>query len=59
MTSDNATGVVVLVTGGSGFIGQHIIKQLLENRDSLGIREIRSVDIVPYKNRIGKFVAFL
>ncbi|XP_030373217.1 3 beta-hydroxysteroid dehydrogenase/Delta 5--_4-isomerase type 1 [Scaptodrosophila lebanonensis] len=46
-------GDVVLVTGGSGFLGQHIIKQLLEKREELGIREIRSLDIVPYKNNIG------
>ncbi|KAH8234795.1 hypothetical protein KR032_003211 [Drosophila birchii] len=47
------TGEVVLVTGGSGFLGQHLIKQLLERKEELGIREIRSLDIVPYKNNIG------
>jgi len=44
---------VLLVTGGSGFLGQHLIKQLLERKEELGIKEIRSLDIVPYKNNIG------
>lgn len=51
--SNAGTGDVVLVTGGSGFLGQHIIKLLLEQRRELGIKEIRSLDIVPYKNNIG------
>ncbi|XP_017081138.1 3 beta-hydroxysteroid dehydrogenase/Delta 5--_4-isomerase [Drosophila eugracilis] len=49
----NKSGEVVLVTGGSGFLGQHLIKQLLERKEELGIKEIRSLDIVPYKNNIG------
>ncbi|XP_062129759.1 3 beta-hydroxysteroid dehydrogenase/Delta 5--_4-isomerase [Drosophila sulfurigaster albostrigata] len=52
MTSNDG-GDVVLVTGGSGFLGQHIIKLLLEQRKELNIKEIRSLDIVPYKNNIG------
>ncbi|KAM8709200.1 hypothetical protein ACLKA7_016072 [Drosophila subpalustris] len=51
--SSNDGGEVVLVTGGSGFLGQHIIKLLLEQRQELGIKEIRSLDIVPYGNNIG------
>ncbi|XP_037932308.1 3 beta-hydroxysteroid dehydrogenase/Delta 5--_4-isomerase type 1 [Teleopsis dalmanni] len=46
-------GEVVLVTGGSGFIGQHLIKQLLRDREGLGIAEVRSLDIAPYKDTIG------
>ncbi|XP_023176048.2 3 beta-hydroxysteroid dehydrogenase type 7 isoform X2 [Drosophila hydei] len=49
----NSDGEVVLVTGGSGFLGQHIIKLLLEQHKELGIKEIRSLDIVPYSNKIG------
>ncbi|EDV96693.1 3 beta-hydroxysteroid dehydrogenase/Delta 5--_4-isomerase type 1 [Drosophila grimshawi] len=50
---ESSAGDVVLVTGGSGFLGQHIIKMLLEQRKELNIKEIRSLDIVPYKNKIG------
>lgn len=46
------TGEVVLVTGGSGFIGQHILKQLLKDKQELGIKEIRTVDILPFENKI-------
>ncbi|XP_053676118.1 3 beta-hydroxysteroid dehydrogenase/Delta 5--_4-isomerase [Anopheles nili] len=42
---------VVLVTGGSGFYGQHLIR-LLQERDSK-VREIRVVDLNPYENRLG------
>ncbi|XP_017157120.1 3 beta-hydroxysteroid dehydrogenase/Delta 5--_4-isomerase [Drosophila miranda] len=52
-SGSGGAGDVVLVTGGSGFLGQHLIKQLLERRKELGIREVRSLDIVPYKNNIG------
>lgn len=53
MSNGAVGGDVVLVTGGSGFLGQHIIKLLLEQRKELGIKEIRSLDIVPYRNNIG------
>lgn len=49
----SSEGEVVLVTGGSGFLGQHLIKLLLEQRKELGIKEIRSLDIVQYSNNIG------
>ncbi|XP_055380707.1 3 beta-hydroxysteroid dehydrogenase/Delta 5--_4-isomerase type 2 isoform X1 [Condylostylus longicornis] len=44
---------IVLVTGGSGCIGQHIIKLLIEKKDELGVKEIRSIDLKKYENQIG------
>lgn len=52
MTKSNEE--IVLITGGSGFLGQHIIKLLLQEKDNLGIKEIRSIDLQPYTNAIGK-----
>lgn len=42
---------VVLVTGSSGFLGQHIVK-LLQEQDKT-VREIRLFDIRPYENKLG------
>lgn len=38
--------------GGSGFLGQHIVKQLQERDDD--VKEIRIIDLKPYKNKLGK-----
>lgn len=40
-------GEVVMVTGASGFLGQHIIKQLLEQGEFL-IKEVRTFDLQPF-----------
>ena len=48
------SGDVVLVTGGSGFLGQHIVK-LLQERAS-DVREIRVFDKTPYQNKLGVHV---
>ena len=42
---------VILVTGASGFIGQHVIKHLQEN--DRNVKEIRCLDIRPYVNNLG------
>lgn len=44
---------VVLVTGGSGFLGQHVIKhlQILANH----VKEIRVLDIVDYVQKLGAY----
>ena len=39
-------------SGGSGFLGQHIVKQLQENDPK--VREIRILDLKPYVNYLGK-----
>lgn len=42
---------VVLVTGSSGFLGQHLIRQLQEE-ELTTLEEIRLFDIRPYKNKL-------
>lgn len=42
---------IVLVTGSSGFLGQHIVKLLQEKDDE--VEEIRLFDNRPYKNNLG------
>jgi len=39
-------------SGGSGFLGQHIVQQLQENDPK--VREIRILDLIPYVNYLGK-----
>lgn len=51
MADERNSGEVILVTGGSGFLGQHIVK-LLQERDSK-VREIRILDLKPYVNHLG------
>lgn len=47
---------VVLVTGASGCLGQHIVKLLQENDKS--VQEIRCLDIKPYQNNLRKSLFF-
>lgn len=44
---------VILVTGSSGFIGQHVIKHLQEK--DRNVKEIRCLDIRPYVNNLGSY----
>ena len=46
-------GQVALVTGSSGFLGQHLVKLLHEKAPQF--KEIRTFDIKPYKQKLGKF----
>ena len=44
----NEKGPIILVTGGSGFLGKTIVAELLENNSPIQPAEIRIFDIKPY-----------
>ncbi len=44
----------VLVTGGAGFLGQHVVKLLQERGEN--IKEIRVFDIMPYADKLGEIL---
>ncbi|XP_033748087.1 3 beta-hydroxysteroid dehydrogenase/Delta 5--_4-isomerase type 4-like [Pecten maximus] len=49
--SQSSTREVVMVTGGAGFLGQHIVGHLQERADH--VSEIRVLDVRPYSNKLG------
>ena len=44
---------VILVTGGAGFLGQHVVRLLQERAKN--VDEIRVFDTRPYRNKLGKY----
>lgn len=49
-SSDKRKVETVLVTGSSGFLGQHVVKLLQEHNQS--VKEIRLFDLKPYENNL-------
>ena len=45
---------VVLVTGGCGFLGQHVIKHLQLYAEQ--VAEIRVLDLIPFKRKLGEYL---
>lgn len=43
---------LISLKGGSGCLGQHIIKHLEENDAASSVKEIRVLDVVPFENRL-------
>uniref|UniRef100_A0A336N122 CSON010444 protein n=1 Tax=Culicoides sonorensis TaxID=179676 RepID=A0A336N122_CULSO len=43
---------IILITGGAGCLGQHIIKHLQQSEGASKIKEIRVLDLVPYEKRL-------
>ena len=50
-------GDTMVITGGNGFVGQHIIK-LLHQHCQKEVKEIRVFDIKPYTQNLGKLFCF-
>ena len=44
-------GEVVLVTGGAGFLGQHVVKHLMTRAD--WVETVRVFDVQPFHNYLG------
>lgn len=42
---------IVLITGGSGFLGQHLVK-LIQEKEFDSVKEIRIVDLMPYSKKL-------
>lgn len=51
MAKNSGMEHVVLVTGGHGFLGQHVVKHL--HLYGVNIKEIRVLDIVKYEQKLG------
>lgn len=51
--------MTILLTGGSGFLGTAILNELLDEKSSLNLKEVRVYDLENLKNQDDKRVAFI
>jgi nucleoside-diphosphate-sugar epimerase len=52
-------GLTVLLTGGSGFLGIAILRELLEDSSALSLKEVRVLDLKPMEEQSDKRVSFI
>jgi len=53
------SGYNILLTGGSGFLGTAIIRELLEESSPLPVRELKVLDLQPVKNKLDDRITFI
>lgn len=61
MASDKTrpSGTTILLTGGSGFLGIAILRELLEESTPLPLKEVRVLDLNPLKDQPDKRISFI
>ena len=52
-------GMVVLLTGGSGFLGTAIVREILQDSSPVQVKELRVFDLNPLKNPDDKRIKFI
>jgi len=52
-------GIVVLLTGGSGFLGSSIMDELLEDKSPIHVKELRIFDLDPVKDPADKRITYI
>jgi nucleoside-diphosphate-sugar epimerase len=58
-TNQDNDNPAVLITGGSGFLGQAIVEELLDPRSPVIPREIRILDLKDYSGRPDNRIKFI
>jgi len=58
-TNSKATGYQILLTGGSGFLGTSILRELLDPSSPLVINEVRVFDIAPLRGFADERITFI